>query len=159
LPRSNNQNHHRHSQRHTSQGRVPHVLFRDFLDICSTFALVSSCVILSVKMSSGRAFGRGRVLGNLRNLSPAASSTPQHQRNTSVLSPSDSSLSLNSQISNSPAPTATEPQDLASKVSIGQSDHAAAAAAASSKLVCPICNEEMVRCPITLFINSIQGLT
>jgi len=133
--------------RHTSQGRIPHVQFRDFPDAFLTSPFVSSCVVLSVKMSSRRAFGRGRILGNARNLSPAASSTPQHQRNTSVLSPSDSSLSLNSQFSNSPAPTATEPQDLASKVSIGQSDHAAAAAAASSKLVCPICNEGMVRCP------------
>src|SRR5579871_4934930 len=115
-----------------------------FPDAHST-SFVSSCVVLSVKMSSRRTLGRGRVLGNARNLSPTASPSPQHQRNTSLLSPSDSSLSLNSQVSNSIATTATEAQDLASKVSIGQSDHAAAAAAASSKLVCPICNEDMVR--------------
>lgn len=97
-------------------------------------------------MSSKRILGRGRVLGHAPSQSPAASPSPQHQRNTSLLSPSDSSLSLNSQISQSPLSTATESQDLVSKVSIGQSDHAAAAAAASSsKLVCPICGDDMVR--------------
>ena len=118
-----------------------------FPDAHFNLSLISSCVFLSVKMSSGRAFGRGRVLGNARNFSPATSPSPQHHRNASVLSPSDSSISLNSQVSNSLAPTTTEAQDLASKVSLGQSGHAAATAAASSKLVCPICNEEMVRFP------------
>jgi hypothetical protein len=133
--------------RHASEIRIPHVQFRDFPRYSFNLSFVSSCFVLLVKMSSGRALGRGRILGNARNLSPVASPSPQHQRNTSVLSPSDSSLSLNSQVSNSIAPTVTEVQDLASKVSIGQSDHAAAVAAASSKLVCPICNEEMVRFP------------
>jgi hypothetical protein len=86
------------------------------------------------------------VLGSGRNLSPAVSVSPQppaqHRRNASFLSPSESSVSLSSQTSNSPASTAEPKEDITSKVLLGPSDNAAASA--SSRLVCPICNEEMV---------------
>lgn len=98
------------------------------------------------------------MLGSGRNLSPSLASQHHqqphlgpHRRNPSLLSPSESSLSLSSQTSNSPASTAadTRGEDIGSKVLLGPTDHAAAAAAAaaasaSSRLACPICNEEMV---------------
>ncbi|KAF2472855.1 uncharacterized protein BDR25DRAFT_219206 [Lindgomyces ingoldianus] len=96
-------------------------------------------------MMSGRSLGGGRVLGSGRNLSPALSPQPppQHRRNASLLSPSESSVSLSSQTSNSPASTAETREDISSKVLLGSTE-GAAAAGASSRLVCPICNEEMV---------------
>ncbi|KAF2199182.1 hypothetical protein GQ43DRAFT_473853 [Delitschia confertaspora ATCC 74209] len=94
-------------------------------------------------MTSGRSLGGGRVLGSGRYLSPAASpQPPQHRRNTSLLSPSESSISLSSQTSNSPAST-VETQDITAKIALVNPD-SNAAASASSRLVCPICNEEMV---------------
>jgi hypothetical protein len=65
-----------------------------------------------------------------------------HVRNASLLSPSESSLSLSSQTSNSPASTAETREDIGSKVLLGPSENAAARA--SNRLACPICNEEMV---------------
>ncbi|KAF2014315.1 hypothetical protein BU24DRAFT_463113 [Aaosphaeria arxii CBS 175.79] len=96
-------------------------------------------------MTSGRSLGGGRVLGSGRNLSPAVSPQPpsQHRRNASLLSPSESSLSLSSQTSNSPASTAETREDITSKVLLGNSDNVAAASA-SSRLFCPICSEEMM---------------
>lgn len=95
-------------------------------------------------MASRRSLGGGRVLGSGRNLSPAVSPQPPalHRRNPSLLSPSESSLSLSSQTSNSPASTAETREDIGSKVLLGPGENAAANA--SSRLVCPICNEEMV---------------
>ncbi|KAH3947282.1 hypothetical protein HBH70_142160 [Parastagonospora nodorum] len=95
-------------------------------------------------MASRRSLGGGRVLGSGRNLSPAVAPTPpaQHRRNASFLSPSESSVSLSSQTSNSPASTAEPKEDISSQVLLAPSENAAASA--SSKLVCPICNEEMV---------------
>ncbi|KAF2870460.1 hypothetical protein BDV95DRAFT_495449 [Massariosphaeria phaeospora] len=97
-------------------------------------------------MASGRSLGGGRVLGNGKNLS-AQLALPgpghaHHGRNPSLLSPSESSLSLSSQTSNSPASSAEPRDDIGSKVSLGPADNAAASA--SSRLVCPICNEDMV---------------
>ncbi|CAI6330456.1 unnamed protein product [Periconia digitata] len=95
-------------------------------------------------MTSGRSLGGGRVLGSGRNLSPAVSPQPpaHHRRNASLLSPSESSLSLSSHTSNSPASTAEPRDDIGSKVLLAGQDNAAASA--SSRLVCPICNEDMV---------------
>ncbi|KAF1850698.1 uncharacterized protein K460DRAFT_270353 [Cucurbitaria berberidis CBS 394.84] len=97
-------------------------------------------------MASRRSLGGGRVLGSGRNLSPAVSPQPlalhRPNYNPSLLSPSESSLSLSSQTSNSPASTAEAREDIGSKVLLGPSENAAARA--SSRLVCPICNEEMV---------------
>jgi rabenosyn-5 len=96
-------------------------------------------------MTTGRSLGGGRVLGSGRSLSPAVAAQPPrpgHARNASLLSPSESSLSLSSQTSNSPASTAETRDDIGSKVLLAAPDNAAASA--SSRLVCPICNEEMV---------------
>ncbi|KAJ4377144.1 carboxypeptidase Y-deficient [Didymella sp. IMI 355093] len=104
-------------------------------------------------MASRRSLGGGRVLGSGRNLSPAVSPAPPqtlqapqaqhcHVRNASLLSPSESSLSLSSQTSNSPASTAETREDIGSKVLLGPSENAAARA--SNRLACPICNEEMM---------------
>ena len=54
---------------------------------------------------------------------------------------------------NGSSPALTPTQDLAANVSLGTADNAAAAAAAS-RLVCPICNEEMVRSCFT-YIRSV----
>ncbi|KAL6719790.1 carboxypeptidase Y-deficient [Lecanora helva] len=88
---------------------------------------------------SGRKLGGGRVLGNGRSLSPA-----YPPRNSSLLSPSASTVSVSSSASTQPS---TDAQDISSRISLDQSDGsngAAAAATANSRLVCPICNEEMV---------------
>jgi len=96
-------------------------------------------------MTSGRSLGGGRVLGSGRSLSPAvAAPPPRHARNASLLSPSESSLSLSSQTSNSPASTTETRDDIATKVLLAAPGHAAASAGASSRLVCPICNDDMV---------------
>lgn len=101
--------------------------------------------------SSGRRLGGGRVLGSGRSLAPAVPVTlkppPSHQSNLNLnlaVSPSESSVSLSSQIST--PPSTQENQDLSSRVSLdhGARSVAAAQAAASDKLVCPICDEEMV---------------
>ena len=85
--------------------------------------------------------GGGRVLGSRRSLSPAPTAFPP--RNSSLLSPSASSASVNS--STSLSQQSIEGQDLSSKISVGQNDERnLASAAAASRLVCPICNEEMV---------------
>lgn len=88
---------------------------------------------------SARKLGGGRVLGNGSGLSPG-----YPPRNSSLLSPSASSVSS----SVSTSQPSIDAQDLSSRVSFDQSDDSnaatAAAAAASSRLACPICNEEMV---------------
>ena len=93
---------------------------------------------------SGRKLGGGRVLGNGRSLSPAVSPLPK--QNPALLSPSPSSISVSS---TSTSHTSQDNQDIASKISAGTNGapNPAAVAAASSKLACPICNEEMVRGP------------
>lgn len=89
---------------------------------------------------SARKLGGGRVLGSGRSLSPALP-----PRNSSFLSPSTSSVSVDSSISQ----PSTDAQDLSSRISLDTSDDSniAAAAAAQAKLVCPICNEAMVGAP------------
>ncbi|KAK7887370.1 carboxypeptidase Y-deficient [Exophiala xenobiotica] len=96
---------------------------------------------------SKRTIGGGRVLGSGRTLGPpipppkSTSPIPPH-----VLSPSASTLSLNTSESGASTPPSSDPQDIAARVSLdhGGPDLAAAAAAAGDRLVCPICNEEMV---------------
>ena len=109
-------------------------------------------------MTSGRSLGGGRVLGSGRNLSPAVAPQPaaHHRRKASLLSPSESSLSLSSQTSNSPVSTAETREDIGSKVLLASSDNAAASA--SNRLVCPICNEEMVRYEHYLWYTSCSNL-
>ncbi|RDW69296.1 hypothetical protein BP6252_08316 [Coleophoma cylindrospora] len=93
---------------------------------------------------SARRLGGGRILGSGKSLAPPA--PPAHQRSSSLVSPSESTLSLESHTSVSPLATSPLPdniQDLASRVSL-ENGAVGAVAAASSKLVCPICNEEMM---------------
>src|ERR1700742_1334749 len=98
---------------------------------------------------SRRIIGGGRVLGSGRTLGPPApppkptSPSPLPNR---VLSPSASTLSLNTSESGTSTPPSSDPQDIASRVSLdhGAPDLSMAAAGATDRLVCPICNEEMV---------------
>src|ERR1700753_4171322 len=92
-------------------------------------------------MAARRALGGGRVLGSGKNLAPP---TPRKApvRPTGLLSPSESSVSLNSQTSSTPV--STENEDITSRVALDEHGSAQAAAAASSRMVCPICSEEMV---------------
>lgn len=93
----------------------------------------------------GRKLGGGRILGSGKSLAPPAPLA--HQRTTELISPSESTLSLSSKDSTA-SPLATSPlpetnDNLSSRVSL-ENGGASAVAAASSKLLCPICNEEMV---------------
>ena len=94
-------------------------------------------------MASQRSLGGGRVLGSGKNLAPPP--PPQskaHIRSPGLLSPSESSVSLSSQTSSTPL--STEHEDITSRVALDEHGSAQAAAAASSRMVCPICSEEMV---------------
>lgn len=94
---------------------------------------------------TGRKLGGGRILGSGKSLAPPA--PPAHR--SDVISPEGSTVSLSSRESTI-SPLATSPlpevgQDLISRASL-ENGGPSTVAAASSKLVCPICNEEMVRC-------------
>ncbi|KAI1824047.1 FYVE zinc finger protein [Xylaria intraflava] len=93
---------------------------------------------------SGRKLGGGRVLGSGKGLAPPISPAIRRERTISPSAPSESSLSAASPSlspsTSSPLPDSS--QDLTSNVSLaGPSDVTAHAA---SKLVCPICSEEML---------------
>ncbi|TAQ84290.1 hypothetical protein B7494_g7380 [Chlorociboria aeruginascens] len=90
-----------------------------------------------------RHLGGGRILGSGKSLAPPAVSA-HHQRSSSLISPSESTLSLSSRDSASPLATSPLPdlgQDLGSRV---QLESGGPSSAAPSKLVCPICTEEMM---------------
>ena len=90
------------------------------------------------------------MLGSGSSLSPNVPALPP--RNSSLLSPSASSVSVNS--STSTSQQSTDTQDLSSRISLDQNDeHNAAVAAASTRLICPICNEEMVRSGYDLVVS------
>ena len=91
---------------------------------------------------SGRKLGGGRVLGSGRSLSPAVSPLPK--QNQALLSPSPSSVSVESSASTSH--TSHDNHDITSRISLGAdgAQTPAVVAAASSKLACPICSEQMV---------------
>jgi rabenosyn-5 len=92
---------------------------------------------------SRRTLGGGRVLGSGRSLSPAVPPAQKPNAQNLYLSPSASTLSLGSGVS---TPPSSESQDLASRISVdhGDTSLASTAAAAGARMVCPICNEEMV---------------
>lgn len=96
----------------------------------------------TIAMAARRSLGGGRVLGDGKGLVPPPASTKPPITNHGLLSPSTSSVSLSSQASSAAMPGTNE--DLTSQVALGHAS-AQAAAAASSRMVCPICNEEMVR--------------
>ncbi|PSR82384.1 FYVE zinc finger protein [Coniella lustricola] len=100
---------------------------------------------------SGRKIGGGRVLGSGKGLAPPQQHPPYQppsRRATSPYAPSDtSSVSQYSNShdsvslpSSSPVPD-FGPQDLASRISIGGPSNGNAS---SARLVCPICEEEML---------------
>ncbi|KAI0131941.1 FYVE zinc finger protein [Xylariales sp. AK1849] len=102
---------------------------------------------------SSRKLGGGRVLGSGKGLAPpsAAAASPAVQRATSPYPPSDSTGSMGSigesiasPASGSPISTSPLPgfaQDLASNISVGGPS---SGGANGTKLVCPICEEEML---------------
>lgn len=92
-------------------------------------------------MAARRSLGGGRVLGSGKNLAPPVPNKPQ-LRASGGLSPSESSISLSSQTSSTPI--STENEDITSRVALDEHATAQAAAAASSRMVCPICGDEMV---------------
>ena len=90
---------------------------------------------------SGRKIGGGRILGSGKSLAP-----PAPPRSSSLVSPSESTVSLPSSRDSTASPLGTSPlpesrEDLISRVSL---ENGGGITAASSKLVCPICAEEMV---------------
>ncbi|GAB7332580.1 hypothetical protein MBLNU13_g04357t1 [Cladosporium sp. NU13] len=91
-------------------------------------------------MAARRSLGGGRVLGSGKNLAPPVTVKPQ-LRPSGALSPSSSSISLGSQTSSTPI--STENEDITARVALDEHGTAQAAAAASSRMVCPICNDEM----------------
>ena len=75
---------------------------------------------------------------------PPGGSSPSFPRVGSPVPPSDASGDLNS-VTGSPAPSTSLPdlsQDLATNISVGR--QASSSKSDSQKLLCPICNEEMV---------------
>lgn len=99
-------------------------------------------------MASRRSLGGGRVLGTGKGFAPPPPPPPPPAagkaavfRTPGLLSPSESSVSLSSQTSSTPL--STENEDITSRVAL-EEHGSAPAAAASSNMVCPICNEQMV---------------
>ncbi|SPO01464.1 related to vacuolar segregation protein PEP7 [Cephalotrichum gorgonifer] len=96
---------------------------------------------------TGRKLGGGRILGSGKGLSASHSrdaSTSSLPVVGSPIPPSDTSIDLNS-VTGSPAPSASLPdlpQDLATNISIGRPGRSSKSD--SQKLLCPICNEEML---------------
>ncbi|GAW23459.1 hypothetical protein ANO14919_130180 [Xylariales sp. No.14919] len=94
---------------------------------------------------SGRKLGGGRVLGSGKGLAPPVSPAIRRERAMSPSAPSDSTLSIGSPAA-SVSPSASSPlpdfaQDLTSNISLAGPS---GVGNASSRLVCPICNEEML---------------
>ncbi|OLN81305.1 Vacuolar segregation protein PEP7 [Colletotrichum chlorophyti] len=111
---------------------------------------------------SGRKLGGGRILGSGKGLAPPTPPPIAHQRTPSPFAPSESTLSLNSSSASPPvsSPLPDFPQDLASNISVGGPSRSAAT---SSKLVCPICEEEMVLKakrfqPLSIINQKLRGL-
>lgn len=106
--------------------------------------MIALPVVRDAMASSGnRVLGKGRTIGTPK---PAASPSPipDRVRQDGFLSRSESTTSLNSQ--QSTPKTSIEEQDISSAVAAVQArEPGAGAANASSRLVCPICNDEMVR--------------
>ncbi|KAG7102564.1 Vacuolar segregation protein PEP7 like [Verticillium longisporum] len=92
---------------------------------------------------SGRKLGGGRVLGSGKGLAPPTASAVR-QRASSPFAPSESTVSITS-ASTSPPVSSPAPdfaaQDLTSNISLGGPSKSGDN---SSKLVCPICEEEMM---------------
>ncbi|KAI0376314.1 FYVE zinc finger-domain-containing protein [Hypomontagnella monticulosa] len=94
---------------------------------------------------SGRKLGGGRILGSGKGLAPPAPPAIQRERAASPSAPSDSTLSIGSPAASTspgtPSPLPDFAQDLTSNISLGGPSNGAQS---GSKLVCPICDEEML---------------
>ncbi|KAI1134707.1 VAC1 protein [Hypoxylon sp. FL0543] len=93
---------------------------------------------------SGRKLGGGRILGSGKGLAPPAPPVIQRERAASPSAPSDSTLSIGSpatSLSPGTSPLPDFSQDLTSNVSLGGPSNGGQP---GSKLVCPICEEEMM---------------
>ncbi|GAB7358921.1 hypothetical protein MBLNU230_g4998t1 [Neophaeotheca triangularis] len=100
-------------------------------------------------MASRRSLGGGRVLGNGKSLAPptsqpaaipGASRTPAYD--PGLLSPSESSVSLSSHTSSTPL--SIDHEDISARAALEEHASRQAAVSASSRMVCPICNEVMM---------------
>ncbi|OTB03895.1 hypothetical protein M426DRAFT_321391 [Hypoxylon sp. CI-4A] len=94
---------------------------------------------------SGRKLGGGRILGSGKGLAPPAPPAIQRERASSPSAPSESTLSIGSPAASTsrdtPSPLPDFAQDLASNISLGGPSNGRQP---SFKLVCPICEEEMM---------------
>ncbi|KAI1474893.1 hypothetical protein F4774DRAFT_399054 [Daldinia eschscholtzii] len=94
---------------------------------------------------SGRRLGGGRILGSGKGLAPPAPPAIQRERAASPSAPSDSTLSIGSPATSispgTPSPLASFAQDVTSNISLGGPS---TGSQSGSKLVCPICDEEML---------------
>ncbi|KAI2614813.1 VAC1 protein [Hypoxylon fragiforme] len=94
---------------------------------------------------SGRKLGGGRILGSGKGLAPPAPPAIQRERAASPSAPSDSTLSIGSPATSispgTPSLSPDFPQDLTSNISLGGPSNGGQP---GSKLVCPICEEEML---------------
>ncbi|KAI1340244.1 FYVE zinc finger protein [Xylariaceae sp. FL0016] len=95
---------------------------------------------------SGRKLGGGRVLGSGKGLGPPAALAVQRElRASSPSAPSDSTLDIGSPAASispgTPSPLPDFAQDLTANISVGGPSTASNSA---SKLVCPICEDEML---------------
>jgi hypothetical protein len=100
---------------------------------------------VSTPAMAARKLGGGRILGSGKSLAPP--NTSSHTRSSSLLSVGESVVSVDSNVS---TPLGTSPlkdsgNDLGSRVSLDSRNDGNAANTGSTKLICPICNEEMVR--------------
>jgi len=89
-------------------------------------------------MAAPRTIGKARVIGTPKPSPPVIS---DHLRSNTLLSPSASSLSLNSQVSTSKS--SNEDTDISTAVA-QQFKHDVSTTPAVPRLVCPICEEDMV---------------
>ncbi|KAI2633530.1 FYVE zinc finger-domain-containing protein [Hypomontagnella submonticulosa] len=94
---------------------------------------------------SSRRLGGGRILGSGKGLAPPAPLAIQRERAASPSAPSDSTLSIGSPAASTspgtPSPLPDFAQDLTSNISLGGPSNGGQP---GSKLVCPICEEEML---------------
>ncbi|KAI1453844.1 VAC1 protein [Annulohypoxylon moriforme] len=98
---------------------------------------------------SGRKLGGGRILGNGKGLAPPAPQAIRRERERAASpsghsAPSDSTLSIGSpaaSLSPGTSPLPDFAQDLTSNISLGGPSNGSQS---GSKLVCPICEEEML---------------
>ncbi|OBT43486.1 hypothetical protein VE00_06139 [Pseudogymnoascus sp. WSF 3629] len=99
---------------------------------------------VSTPAMAARKLGGGRILGSGKSLAPP--NTSSHTRSSSLLSIGESVVSVDSNVS---TPLGTSPlkdsgNDLGSRVSLDSRNDGNAANTGSTKLICPICNEEMM---------------